>query len=175
MMRLEPCPFCAHPRANAFYSDDFRQWTVQCDNCPVDIGWYATEAEAVTAWNRRPALAAAVQAEREAILSRLESMQTSALSHGLPDALGLGLACGVVKARGTVTPSISPTIPTVDVLAVVREFIAADDAFCRGLGDDPSKEAEDRWVRAGDALRALVAPRTSGVEDAPTKGEETTR
>lgn len=59
------------------------------------------------------AIAAAVQAEREAILSRLESMKSAALAHGVPDAIGLGLACGVVKGRGTVTPSISPTIPTV--------------------------------------------------------------
>ena len=63
--------------------------------------------------SRESALAAAVQAEREAILSRLESMKSAALAHGVPDAIGLGLACGVVKGRGTVTPSISPTIPTV--------------------------------------------------------------
>lgn len=146
-MNLEPCPFCAHARACSYFNDDFRSWTVQCGNCPVDIGWYSTEAEAVAAWNRRPTLAAAVQAEREAILSRLESLKVGALAHEMPDAFGLGVACGVVKGRGTVTPSPSPAV---DVLGVVERFISAVDE----AGVDLASQSPV-W----NELRALVAPR----------------
>lgn len=53
---LKRCPFCggeAH-----FLHDDGgdsgdETYSVECDNCSCDIGWYNTRKEAVEAWNRR--------------------------------------------------------------------------------------------------------------------------
>lgn len=236
-MNLEPCPFCAHSRANAFYSDDFRQWTVQCGNCPVDIGWYATEAEAVAAWNRRPALAAAVQAEREACAQAAETAYV--IDGGVGPTWRAGTQFGAenaakaIRSRGpsptihavgewtvdraniyrfyvgkrclafasaydgqwyTFSPAgfsdqtgtapdldsakraavdalvrqgwYAETTPTVDVLAVVREYLEAR-AQCNPCWSPAVK----RYQVALDALRALVAPRTSLDPWVPQKGD----
>ena len=49
---LEPCPFCggeAHTIEPARYG---KSWGVRCE-CGAFLGFYATEAEAIAAWNSR--------------------------------------------------------------------------------------------------------------------------
>lgn len=49
---LKPCPFCGsddawcHKGLNNLY-------TVECDGCAINIGWYLTEQEAINKWNTR--------------------------------------------------------------------------------------------------------------------------
>lgn len=54
---LKPCPFCAgKARVETCNCDDFSLWKVTCGNpiCPCfNSLWYATEEEAVTAWDNR--------------------------------------------------------------------------------------------------------------------------
>lgn len=102
---------------------------------------------------------AAVQGEREAIIDALQALRDTDEKHEGTAVYGIGLAQAVVKARSS---------PAVDVLGVVREYVEADDAFQRGMGDFDSdadrKAAGDRWLMAFYALRSLVAasPKAEG-------------
>ncbi len=69
---LLPCPFCGAPREelgltvhpNPPPADGKAEWGVQCYCCHVETPFYDTQAEAVSAWNRRAALSASTaQAE----------------------------------------------------------------------------------------------------------------
>ncbi len=102
---------------------------------------------------------AAVQGEREAIKAHLDSdaFMPSEWAQRQP----LNVYCwerGVADVM-TYIDSRGPA-PAVDVLAVVREYVEADDAYQRGMGDfdsDAERDvAGDRWLKASDALRALV-------------------
>lgn len=117
------------------------------------------------------ALAAAVQAERLRLRKILVEVAVPVEAlHMQPRGSycreveeSIALASRLIRAEIVSDP------PPVDVLAVVREYIDAR-ANC-----DWRTDTVKRYAAASDALRALVAPRTSGVEDAPTKGEEATR
>jgi hypothetical protein len=166
-MNLEPCPFCGGA-AEIERIGDGRQSTIyRCTNCGCTLETGETFSHGAT-WNRRPALAAAVQAEREAILGALQQMRDAEGDEIDGRGYGLGLAQAVVKAR------LSPTIPTVDIMPLFRKVFAAWQRDMRA-GDGVAEED----VEIYEAARALVAPRTaeesSGVEDAPAKGEEATR
>lgn len=59
--KLEPCPFCG--REATVENPEEGCYAIGCDDCcfsvmagNVGIGWYATRAEAITAWNTRHAL-----------------------------------------------------------------------------------------------------------------------
>lgn len=51
--QLKPCPFCGGEAIIDMDGDWYWNWKVFCHGCGCDIGYYATEAEATEAWNRR--------------------------------------------------------------------------------------------------------------------------
>lgn len=68
MTELKPCPFCggeAETKASRYEPIELTVWSVRCKtrrNADKQMGWcvassslvkYATEAEAIEAWNRR--------------------------------------------------------------------------------------------------------------------------
>ena len=74
MSDLKPCPFCGG-RAEKEGHDDLPLGRVKCRNCQIHTMWYANIDDAASVWNTRAdsaALAAAVQAEREAIIQFAE-------------------------------------------------------------------------------------------------------
>ena len=159
MIDLKPCPFCGG--AVEMYVDGLPEngeaqlQFAQCEQCgalgPTDEDYDF----AAHLWNTRPdslTLTAAVQGEREAIIDALQALRDTDEKHEGTAVYGIGLAQAVVKARSS---------PAVDVMAVVREYVEADDAFQRGMGgfdsDAERKAAGDRWLMAFYALRSLVA------------------
>ena len=52
---LKDCPFCGDAEDVHASGDNSYGWTVQCDNCTGTMGYCSTEAEAIAAWNTRPA------------------------------------------------------------------------------------------------------------------------
>lgn len=71
-MNLEPCPFCGG-KAEEIGDLEFREYRIRCSLCHVGTICFRKIDDAIDAWNTRPdhdaALAAAVQAEREACLA----------------------------------------------------------------------------------------------------------
>ena len=53
---LKKCPFCGST-AHVLHDDGGDTpndtYSVECDNCACDIGWYKTKKEAIEAWNKR--------------------------------------------------------------------------------------------------------------------------
>lgn len=96
-----------------------------------------------------PALAATVQAEREAILAALQQMRDAEGNEPDGRGYGLGLAQAVVKGR-------SRLAPVVDVMPIFRKVFAA---WVREMSAGDGLAEED--VEIYDAARALVAPRTA--------------
>ena len=47
---LELCPFCGK---KAWTHEGFYGWTVECNECMVNIGWFRTKEEAMHFWNTR--------------------------------------------------------------------------------------------------------------------------
>ncbi len=151
-MNLEPCPFCGSS------AEEASRFDVKCSGCGAEIN--ALPGQAVKLWNTRtnsPTLAAAVQAEREAV----DAIVVREIDSCPID------QCAVAErilAKLRVRPA-----PAVDVMGVVRELI---EALEEALNDCSSSMAEDVQEFGRAALvkaRALVAPRTaeepSGVED----------
>lgn len=50
-----PCPFCSSKDARLLASWIAKLWVVQCHDCFASSRHCETKAEAVEAWNRRPA------------------------------------------------------------------------------------------------------------------------
>lgn len=50
MNELKPCPCCGHENPYTYHG---RTWFVFCPECSTRSDSYATEAEAITGWNRR--------------------------------------------------------------------------------------------------------------------------
>jgi len=52
--KLKPCPFCVS-EAFAYYFDDFKEWTIQCENgsCYCDFRWDKDIDVIVGKWNER--------------------------------------------------------------------------------------------------------------------------
>lgn len=133
MVELKPCPFCGG-KAEVVQVGSARQSTIYgCTDCHCQLETGEVFNIGVQ-WNTRAdslAIAAAVQAEREAI-------------------------CGIISdhvaedARGDLLHFIrSRPAPAVDVLGVVREFVAV----IRARSD--AKFTRDEWNKF-DALAALV-------------------
>ena len=133
MVELKPCPFCGG-KAEVVQVGSERQSTIYgCTDCHCQLETGEVFNIGVQ-WNTRAdslAIAAAVQAEREAI-------------------------CGIISdhvaedARGDLLHFIrSRPAPAVDVLGVVREFVAV----IRARSD--AKFTRDEWNKF-DALAALV-------------------
>ena len=54
--KLKRCPFCgsiAHVLHDDGGDTPNDTYSVECDDCACDIGWYKTKKEAIEAWNRR--------------------------------------------------------------------------------------------------------------------------
>lgn len=51
-IKLKPCPFCGG-NATTVESDPTGEFFICCESCKAFVGVYATENEAVAAWNRR--------------------------------------------------------------------------------------------------------------------------
>lgn len=57
MEQMKPCPFCGSPAStecNPGFGPSGAPWAVGCDEdgC-AEFAWFASEAEAIAAWNRR--------------------------------------------------------------------------------------------------------------------------
>ena len=53
-LKLADCPFCGEPPFAPIYDDHpINKWLVICDECETEGPHKHTEAEAITAWNRR--------------------------------------------------------------------------------------------------------------------------
>ena len=64
---LKPCPFCGGEAE--IVGDDYMEWIAECVECCASSMTYATEAEAVEAWNTRAATTIGkVQVEVEPVL-----------------------------------------------------------------------------------------------------------
>lgn len=90
---LEPCPFCGITPAFVHEVDYCTpsEWTVLCLNSECGVS-HATEAEAITAWNRRatdPAVAELVEA-LNAILTDMPIIDCDRLHHTKEDRHGAG-------------------------------------------------------------------------------------
>lgn len=57
--KLENCPFCGGEAIDRPVSPHF--WTVSCTQCQTEGPPFASQTEAITAWNTRPALLASQQ------------------------------------------------------------------------------------------------------------------
>lgn len=53
MTDLLPCPFCGHRAETQQYGLRTEAWAVWCVECNAQMESISTEAEAITAWNRR--------------------------------------------------------------------------------------------------------------------------
>jgi Lar family restriction alleviation protein len=105
---LMPCPFCGWPASDPV-SNGIGSAFLECRDCGAEGPVEETEAEAVTAWNRRTdgtALASAIK-ERDEAYARVERLQR-ALSWALPlaeravDTLrSFRVQCGHTDIRGT--------------------------------------------------------------------------
>jgi len=66
---LKQCPFCgsfeAYENYTSFGDSNKIDYTVECENCPADIGWHDTLEEAVKSWNTRTTNESMVKALEE--------------------------------------------------------------------------------------------------------------
>lgn len=53
MSELKPCPFCGGKAIVDMDEYCCWDWHAWCFNCNCDVGHYATEEEAIEAWNTR--------------------------------------------------------------------------------------------------------------------------
>lgn len=54
MAELKPCECKERPRVASQYTKEFGTiYWVHCDKCGNDSGWYETEEQAISAWNKR--------------------------------------------------------------------------------------------------------------------------
>lgn len=75
--QLKPCPFCGGERIGDFHhiiSGIPESWHVEClaENCGCGTCHHETRAEAIAAWNQRPAQDSTQEAESE-LVERLRS------------------------------------------------------------------------------------------------------
>ena len=90
---LKPCPFCGGEAE--IVGDYYMEWIAECVECCASSMTYATEAEAVEAWNTRAATTIGkVQVEIEPVLQGTltaeqvrKCVRIGACDHGLWDAL----------------------------------------------------------------------------------------
>lgn len=157
MSDLKPCPFCGG-RAEKEGHDDLPLGRVKCRNCQIHTMWYANIDDAASVWNTRAdsaALAAAVQAEREAcarVAEETGSKRADAASFNECESWYAAEIANCIRSRG-------PT-PAVDVLGIVREYVEAhaglDNEF--EVHSKESIAAETRFESAYNALCALATP-----------------
>lgn len=50
---LKPCPFCGGEANVKMWCEPDTPYLVMCESCKASVNDYATEAEAIEAWNRR--------------------------------------------------------------------------------------------------------------------------
>lgn len=50
---LKPCPFCGGEASVKMWCEPDTPFLVMCESCKASVKDYATEAEAIEAWNRR--------------------------------------------------------------------------------------------------------------------------
>ena len=147
MSELKPCPHCGPDRSVCEVANHYTLSQVACGACGSSSGLCKTEADAIALWNTRAdslAIAAAVQAEREACAQIVETTDSIVRLH----------IARLIRSRGPA--------PAVDVLAVVREYVEArrESEDCDGMTD----AIGDRYFKALAALSALV-------DGAAAKGE----
>lgn len=156
MSDLKPCPFCGG-RAEKEGHDDLPLGRVKCRNCQIHTMWYANIDDAASVWNTRAdsaALAAAVQAEREAFRTMIRQAKTGGFYCG-----GGDYGQGANHLRSELLAELdSRPAPAVDALGIVREYVEAhaglDNEF--EIHSEESIAAETRFESAFAALRALV-------------------
>ena len=72
--KLKPCPFCGGKPRIGVVLDNRRNimvYSPKCMGCSAEIGWFDSEAEAITAWNARDgADLAGLKAENKYLISR---------------------------------------------------------------------------------------------------------
>lgn len=164
MSDLKPCPFCGGKPLIGDCMDAFWAW---CPTCDVT---HETESAAINAWNTRTdslALAAAVQAEREAIIQFAEYAERVAREKSGEHWEGRSCAsfaiANFVRSRGPA--------PAVDVMAVVRRLVKAWDAeHKRPITDDEWVAGYREVCACIVALRALVSPTTGEAKEGGAKG-----
>ena len=84
---LKPCPFCGGEAE--IVGDDYMEWIAECVECCASSMTYATEAEAVEAWNTRT--------PEQAIAATLGGGECEVISHYYYDDYDLHefeLSCG---------------------------------------------------------------------------------
>ena len=157
MSDLKPCPFCGG-RAEKEGHDDLPLGRVKCRNCQIHTMWYANIDDAASVWNTRAdsaALAAAVQAEREAIIQFAEYAERVAREK--PGEHWEGRSCASFAIANYVR---SRPAPAVDARGIVREYVEAhaglDNEF--EIRSEESIAAETRFESAYNALCALATP-----------------
>lgn len=147
MSELKPCPFCggrtimdASPDL-----DGYMEYRVECCKvyCLAHGPTRQAEAEAIAAFTMPEAVSAAVQAEREAC-AKIALNETPGVYDNTDESEGFARACHRIAELIRSRPA-----PAVDVLGVVREFVAV----IRARSD--AKFTRDEWNKF-DALAALV-------------------
>ena len=64
MSDLKPCPFCGGEASVKMWCEPDTPFLVMCESCKSSVKDYATEAEAIEAWNRRDERTAKVESRK---------------------------------------------------------------------------------------------------------------
>jgi Lar family restriction alleviation protein len=93
---LKPCPFCGDDRLDE-YQDDSGLWGVGCLICGATVNQRHENAEAIVAWNRRPA---PTPADVAAHLETMTPDERASFLSSLLDAITFCRHCGSDECRG---------------------------------------------------------------------------
>ncbi len=165
MSELKPCPFCGPGKSVCEVANQGRRWQIVCGACGSASGLCRTVDRAIALWNTRAdsiAVAAAVQAEREAIkahigdddfqpdlrIDRDDSDRRSAWGRGVFDVMEY------IDSRSQ--------SHAVDVIGVVREYVEAERALERPHRIEDREELVNEAARKYLALAALVPGAAKG-------------